>query len=38
MVAGSFAYTHSQLEDSHEDGNFICWHRSGPEIGIDYSF
>lgn len=37
-MAGFFIYTYSQLEDSHEDGNFIRWCSYGPEIGINYSF
>jgi hypothetical protein len=37
-MLGFFVYTYSQLEDSHEDGNFIRWSSYGPEIGISYSF
>jgi hypothetical protein len=37
-MVGFFVYTYSQLEDSHEDGNFIRWSSYGPEIGINYSF
>jgi len=36
-MAGFFVYTHSQLEDSHEDGNFIRWSSYGPEVGISCS-
>lgn len=37
-MAGFFFYYYSQLEDSHEDGNFIRWSSYGPEVGINYSF
>jgi hypothetical protein len=37
-MVGFFVYTYSQLEDSHEDGNFIRWSSYGREIGINYSF
>lgn len=33
-MAGFFVYYYSQLEDSHEDGNFIRWSSYGPEVGI----
>ncbi len=36
-MAGFFVYYYSQLEDSHEDGNFIRWSSYGPEIGISCS-
>jgi hypothetical protein len=35
-MIGFFVYTYSQLEDSHEDGNFIRWSSYGPELGISY--
>jgi len=38
LMAGMFVYYYSQLEDSHEDGNFIRWSSFGPEIDIGYSF
>jgi len=37
-MVGIFAYHYSQLEDSHEDGNFIRWFSFGPEYGITLSF
>ena len=37
-MLGFFVYTYSQLEDSHEDGNFIRWSSYGPEAGINWSF
>jgi hypothetical protein len=37
-MVGFFFYYYSQLEDSHEDGNFIRWSSYGPEIGINWSF
>jgi hypothetical protein len=37
-LIGFFIYTHSQLENSREDGNFICLSLLRPEIGIEYSF
>ncbi|MBV8773211.1 MAG: hypothetical protein JO166_12920 [Deltaproteobacteria bacterium] len=37
-MAGFFFYYSSQLEDSHEDGNYIHWSSYGPEIGIALSF
>ncbi len=37
-MVGMFAYYYSQLEDSHEDGNFIRWFSYGPEYGISLSF
>lgn len=37
-MIGVFIYYYSQLEDSHEDGNFIRWSSYGPEVGISYSF
>ncbi len=37
-MVGMFAYYYSQLEDSHEDGNFIRWFSYGPEYGITLSF
>ena len=36
-MAGFFFYYNSQLEDSHEDGNFIRWSSYGPEVGINCS-
>jgi hypothetical protein len=36
-MAGFFFYYYSQLEDSHEDGNFIRWSSYGPEVGINCS-
>jgi hypothetical protein len=36
-MLGFYIYTYSQLEDSHEDGNFIRWSSYGPEIGINWS-
>ncbi len=36
-MVGFFVYTYSQLEDSHEDGNFIRWSSFGPELGINCS-
>ena len=38
LMAGMFVYYYSQLEDSHEDGNFIRWSSFGPEVDIGYSF
>lgn len=38
LMAGMFVYYYSQLEDSHEDGNFIRWSSFGPEVGIGYGF
>jgi len=35
---GFFMYHYSQLEDSHEDGNFMRWFSFGPEYGITLSF
>jgi len=37
-MLGVFIYYYSQLEDSHEDGNFVRWSSYGPEAGISYSF
>jgi len=37
-MVGIFIYYYSQLEDSHEDGNFVRWSSYGPEAGISYSF
>jgi hypothetical protein len=37
-MIGVFIYYYSQLEDSHEDGNFVRWSSYGPEVGISYSF
>ena len=37
-MLGVFFYHYSQLEDSHEDGNFIRWFSLGPEYGITLSF
>ena len=37
-MLGFFFYRYSQLEDSHEDGNFIRWSSLGPEYGITLSF
>jgi hypothetical protein len=37
-MLGFFVYTYSQLENSHEDGNFIRWSSFGPEIGLNYIF
>jgi hypothetical protein len=37
-ILGIFFYHYSQLEDSHEDGNFIRWFSLGPEYGITVSF
>jgi hypothetical protein len=37
-MVGVFFYYYSQLEDSHEDGNFVRWSSFGPEVGISYSF
>jgi hypothetical protein len=37
-MLGIFFYHYSQLEDSHEDGNFIRWFSLGPEYGITLSF
>jgi hypothetical protein len=36
-MLGFYVFTYSQLEDSHEDGNFIRWSSYGPEIGISCS-
>lgn len=36
-MAGFYLYTYGQLEDSHEDGNFIRWSSYGPEVGINCS-
>ena len=36
-MLGFCIYTYSQLEDSHEDGNFIRRSSYGPEIGINLS-
>ncbi len=37
-MVGVFIYYYSQLEDSHEDGNFVRWSTYGPEFGISCSF
>ena len=37
-MLGMFVYHYSQLEDSHEDGDFIRWFSYGPEYGITVSF
>lgn len=37
-MIGMFIYYYSQLEDSHEDGNFLRWSSWGPELGINCSF
>jgi hypothetical protein len=37
-MAGMFLYHYSQLEDSHEDGNFIRWFTYGPEWGVSVDF
>jgi hypothetical protein len=37
-MVGIFFYHYSQLEDSHEDGNFLRWFSLGPEYGITLSF
>lgn len=37
-MLGIFFYHYSQLEDSHEDGNFLRWFSLGPEYGITVSF
>ena len=37
-MLGIFFYHYSQLEDSHEDGNFLRWFSLGPEYGITLSF
>ena len=37
-MLGFFYYYYSQLEDSHEDGNFLRWSAYGPEVGINVSF
>lgn len=38
LMLGMFVYHYSQLEDSHEDGNFIRWFSYGPEYGMTVSF
>jgi len=37
-MVGFLVYYYSQLEDSHEDGNFIRWSSYGPEFVVSYSF
>lgn len=37
-MAGFFVYRYSQLEDSHEDGNFMRWSALGPEFGLSWGF
>jgi hypothetical protein len=37
-MLGFFAYRYTQLEDSHEDGNFIRWSSFGPEFGLACEF
>jgi hypothetical protein len=37
-MVGFFMYHYSQLEDSHEDGNFIRWFSFGPEYGVTLCF
>ena len=38
LMAGSFVYYYSQLEDSHEDGNFLQWGMAGVEYGVVWVF
>ncbi len=37
-MLGFALYYYSQLEDSHEDGNFIRWFTYGPEYGVKFEF
>jgi len=37
-MLGFALYYYSQLEDSHEDGNFIRWFAYGPEYGVKCEF
>jgi hypothetical protein len=37
-MAGAFIYYYRQLEDSHEDGNFVRWSSWGPEYGLAWTF
>jgi hypothetical protein len=38
LMAGAFIYYYRQLEDSHEDGNFVRWSSWGPEYGLAWTF
>ncbi len=38
LMGGMFISYYSQLQDSHEDGNFLRWSSYGPEYGLVCSF